>query len=529
MKKFLAIILLVTTIVTLGVLSGCEQSKVDPTDDNYRVFYQVFVGSFSDSNDDGIGDLRGLINRMDYLNDGDITNGQSLGVQGLWLSPIFPSPTYHKYDTYNYYDVDSLFGTLDDLKELIALCHERNVKIILDLVLNHTSTSHPNFAKFKTAQLNDSVDDPYYDYYTYKNYRDDLIGNNAKHIVPGSTNIYYEGNFDSGMPELNYDNPQVRQDMLDVAKFYLDMGIDGFRFDAVKYIYYGDTAKSVDFWKWYMEELTKIKSDVYCVGECWSAEGETLQYVEALNCFNFQIGDAEGYISRAAKSQQEDVGTFANYVSSYQNKILSANANGMPISFLTNHDQDRSAGFLNLSNGQAFMAANLMLLAPGSPFIYYGEEIGMKGARGGANTDANRRLAMLWGDDDTVRNPFGATYESKYQINGTVASHLEDENSLLNRYRQLIELRVKYPQIARGSYKPLTTSNGCVAGFIVTYNGETTVIMHNSALESVTVDLSKAIADNGLSFKKILETVGNASSFSNGSLTIGAQTSVIIR
>ena len=139
---------------------------VDPVNDNYRTFYQVFVGSFSDSNNDGIGDLRGVINRLDYLNDGNILSGKSLGVQGIWLSPIFSSPSYHKYDASDYYSVDWRFGTEEDLKELIAKCEERNIKLILDLVINHTSSQHPWFQQFKEARLGGDTENPYYDFYS---------------------------------------------------------------------------------------------------------------------------------------------------------------------------------------------------------------------------------------------------------------------------------------------------------------------------------------------------------------------------
>ena len=152
MKKILSLILAVVLVFSL---TSCEilkkEPQVDPTADNYRVFYQIFVGSFSDSNGDGIGDLRGIINRLDYLNDGDINSGDDLGVQGIWLSPIFSSPSYHKYDVSNYYKIDWRFGTEEDLKELIEKCHERNVKVILDLVINHTAKNNEWFTKFVEA------------------------------------------------------------------------------------------------------------------------------------------------------------------------------------------------------------------------------------------------------------------------------------------------------------------------------------------------------------------------------------------
>ena len=237
--------------IVFGILAACGlltpyEKTVDPIDDNYRTFYQIFVGSFSDSDGDGIGDLRGIINRIDYLNDGDINGGDDLGVQGLWLSPIFSSPTYHKYDANDYYTVDPRFGTEEDLKELIRLCDERNVKIILDLVLNHTSTGNSWFLNFRTARRNGDSSNKYYNYYTCVTASEKVGGRSYQSLT--GTNYYYECNFSSGMPELNYDNPAVRDEMLNVAKYYIDLGIDGFRFDAIKYIYYGDTKASAEFW-----------------------------------------------------------------------------------------------------------------------------------------------------------------------------------------------------------------------------------------------------------------------------------------
>lgn len=176
---------------------------------NERLYYQIFVGSFSDSNGDGVGDLRGLINRFDYLNDGDLNSGKSLGIEGIWLNPIFASPTYHKYDATDYYAIDPKFGTEADLRELIELCHSRNVQIILDLVINHTSKQHPWFTQFQNAHKNGDTTSPYYDYYTYVT---EKTGGRAFYSIPG-TSEYYEGNFSSDMPELNFDNPAVRQEM----------------------------------------------------------------------------------------------------------------------------------------------------------------------------------------------------------------------------------------------------------------------------------------------------------------------------
>lgn len=486
---------------------------------NNRLFYHIFVGSFSDSNGDGIGDLRGIINRFDYLNDGMENSGVSLGVEGIWLSPIFLSPSYHKYDTTDYYVIDPQFGTMEDLNELIDLCHARGVKIILDLVINHTARNHQWFQSFSAAQKDGIENDMYYDFYSWA---EESTPGAAWYKVSG-TSRYYEGNFSSEMPELNFDNETVRQAIVDVAKYYLDLGVDGFRFDAAKYIYYGNEGRNAEFWKWFMAELRNIKPDIYTVAEVWDSDGVTYPYFASTNCFNFTMAQTNGRIAEAAKAG--DVNVFTSYVSNYISDIQAQNPDAMPVTFIANHDTDRAAGFLTVSSGQAMVAANLSILMPGSTFVYYGEEIGMKGSRGGANTDANRRLAMNWGDGDTVKDPIGADYTSG-QTNGTVADQLPDGNSLYNHYKKLIQLRKANPEIANGSYTPLQLE-GKVGGYIATYNGSSVVVIHNTTQETVQIDLA-AVTD--LELTVIAGFAGvNGAVLEGTVLTLDGQTSVILK
>lgn len=494
----------------------------DPVDDNFRTFYQIFVGSFSDSNNDGIGDLRGVINRLDYLNDGNILSGESLGIQGIWLSPIFSSPSYHKYDASDYYSVDWRFGTEEDLKELIEKCHQRNIKLILDLVINHTSSQHPWFLQFKEARASGNTEDPYYDFYSCVTTAEKQNGVTYQKIA--GVDAWFECNFSGEMPELNYDNPEVRQAMVDLAKYYLDLGVDGFRFDAVKYIYFGDTPRSVEFWNWYMEQLKAMKPDIYCVGECWSGETEILEYYSAMNCFNFAMAQAEGVVASAAKGFS--MSNYTNYMASFQQKVLEKNPEGMVMGFLSNHDMDRIAGAFILENNMR-MAANLYLLAPGSPMMYYGEEIGIRGSRGGESTDANRRLAMLWGDGDLIRDPVGTTYPAANQITTTVADQLADEGSLYHYYCRLIAIRHKYPAIARGIYTAVKSSEKNFGGFRIDHDGEVIGLFHNNGAEAVSYDLSKL---EGCSFTEICDYIGMADATLEGTvLTLGPQTSVIVK
>ena len=486
---------------------------------NARVYYQIFVGSFSDSNGDGLGDLRGIINRFDYLNDGDPNSGMSLGIEGIWLSPIFTSPTYHKYDCNDYYEIDPKFGTMEDLKELVDLCHGRGVQIILDLVVNHTSTRHVWFQKFLTAHQNYDESDPYYDFYTWGT--GSQPGRSFHKL--GNISHFYEGNFSNEMPELNYDNPNVRQAMVDVAKFYLDLGVDGFRFDAAKYIYYGEAERNTDFWDWYMAQLRSIKPDVYSVAEVWDGDGVTIPYNSSTNCFNFTMSQVGGQIAQTAANG--DPGVMARYIESYLQQIRAQRSDAMLCSFIANHDMDRTAGFLPISNGRAFVGANLNILTPGSPFIYYGEEIGLRGSRGGANTDANRRLAMLWGDGDTVKDPIGADYDSAGR-NGTVADQLPNGKSLYNHYKKLIAIRQANPEIAYGEFKALELDGTKAGGFLSTWQGKTVCVLHNTSTDEAKIDLSQI---PGFHFESFT-AVGLGSAKIEGTiLTLDGQTSVVLR
>lgn len=495
----------------------------DTADDNL-VFYEIFVGSFSDSDGDGIGDLRGIISRMDYLNDGDPASGRSLGVEGIWLTPIFSSPSYHKYDVTDYYTIDPSFGTLADLQELIALCHARGVKLILDFPINHTGDRNSWYKKFLNGHLMHNPDHPFYDFYSWL--PADAQVPSGRHFarVPGRQ-LLVEANFSDNMPEPDFDSEAVRQAYLDIALYYLDLGVDGFRFDAAKYIYLGDTAGNLAFWSWYAGELRKAKPDIYLVAEVWDSDGITNQYAQVMNCFNFTTSQADGLISQTA--QGGDVGRYVNYLAKHQAELKAVRPEALNVPFIANHDTDRAAGYLPVSNGRMQMAANLYLLAPGSPFIYYGEEIGLKGARGGASSDANRRLAMRWGDGDTVRDPAGTTYDPAKQTSGTVESMTAQSFSIYTYYKKLLMIRKANPEIARGDITPLLFSGSKAGGFVSTWQGSSVAVLHNPTGSDVTLDLSQATE---LAFTGISAAIGMGTASLDGTLlTLEAQTSVVLR
>ena len=475
-------------LLSLALLCGCcAAGEGLDAENNHRVFYEIFVGSFSDSDGDGTGDLRGIINRMDYLNDGDPASGKSLGIEGIWLTPIFLSPSYHKYDVSDYYRIDPAFGTLDDLKELAALCHERDVKLILDLPLNHTGAQNSWFRYFRNTHLNGNSSNIYYDFYTWLN-PDDPVPSGRRFRRLYQPDLLVEANFSDDMPELNFDSPYVRQAVLNVAAYWMEQGVDGFRFDAAKYPYFGDHSTNADFWAWYMAELKKINPDVYTVAEVWDGDGIISRYLGAFNCFHFSTSQADGVIAETAKGG--DVNKYAQALQSYLQSIHAVNPDAMNIPFIANHDTDRASGYLTVASGRMQAAAALYILTPGSPFIYYGEEIGLRGSRGGANTDANRRLAMLWGDGDTVKDPEGSTYDKQTPYS---VKDLENmSGSVLQYYRKLMAIRKANPEIARGDFTALSFPETKLGGYLCAWNGSTAGVFHNTTDRLLSVDLAAA-------------------------------------
>ena len=503
-----------------AVIDDVDMSRMSDVGQN-RVFYEIFVGSFSDSNGDGIGDLRGILNRLNYLNDGDPVSGASLGVQGIWLTPVYESPSYHKYDVTDYYTIDPSFGTMEDLEALIAACHERDMLIILDLPINHTGKQNRMFQNFSNAHLLHNPGNIYYDMFSWVKDGEIPAGRHFTKIQ--GTKDLYESNFSDDMPELNFDNEKARAYALDVAKFYLEKGVDGFRFDAAKYIYYGDHGASADFWMWYTSELRAVKPDIYLVGEVWDGDSTTQKYMGSINCFDFTVSQAEGLIAQTAKAG--DVNRFTAYVEEYLNAIHAVCDDALYIPFIANHDTDRAAGYLSMSNGQAKVAANLLLLSPGSPYIYYGEEIGLRGSRGGANTDANRRMAMQWGDGDTVKDPVGTTYTSVSPY--AVTDLIGNGDSLYTHYKRLIMIRNANPEIALGTYKALALDGTKAGGFVCEYEGRRVAVIHNTAGRTVKLPLGDITELTGMILTDFIGV--EDAKIEDGILVLGAQTSAILR
>lgn len=489
------------------------------------VYYEIFVGGFSDSDGDGMGDLMGIVNRLDYLNDGDPLSGKSLGIEGIWLMPIMKAGSYHKYDVIDYYKIDKDYGTMEDFEQLITSCNERGIDVIIDLVLNHTSDYNPWFLELKNAIKQGDMNSKYIDWYCITT--DATKGWHKLAQDPNGIQYYYEGSFSPSMPELNADNPQVLEEMENIAKFWLEKNVKGFRLDAIKHVYENDDPKNIEFLQWFKETCKKYNEDVFLVGENWSGNSSIYEYYKAIDCFDFGMAGSGGKPALTVNGTH-NMNEYITYICNYKNNVEQSNPEAVLKPFMSNHDMDRCAGYLPVNEGKMQMAANMYILTSGTPFIYYGEEIGMLGSKGLAKTDANRRLAMLWGDSDTIQDPAGTTFDPDRQKNGTVREQIKDKNSLFTYYKKLIALRRANPEITVGDYTPLTFDGYTqFGGFLAQYQGITKGVFHNISEKTITIDLSKYTE---ISFNELCGFIGQGSAKLKGTvLTLDSMTTVIIK
>jgi alpha-amylase len=428
---------------------------------NDAVFYEVFVRSFQDSDGDGIGDLQGLIDRLDYLNDGDPTTTDDLGVTGIWLMPVAQSPSYHGYDTTDYTTVEGDYGSNEDFRRLIEEAHRRGIKVVVDLVLNHTSTEHPWFVDAASGPEAEKRD-----WYIWSPSDD---GSRAPWSGGGPVwhrlgDEHYFAMFWEGMPDLNYRNPEVTAEMQNVARFWLEeMGVDGFRLDAVRHLVeegtrYSGAPATHQWLAGFDDFLDSVDPQALTVGEVWDTTAQAAPYVQGDEVdlvFEFDLAEA------IVKSVQQ-----GKPVRSSQQvaELLAAYPPGQVATFLSNHDQPRVATTLFKDPEGNKMAGLTLLTLPGVPFIYYGEEIGMTGNK----PDEKIRTPMQWSDAANAGftsgqpwQPLNADFE---QLN--VAAQQADPASQLSFYRQLIHLRNDHPALLRGGFIPVESSCESTLAFL---------------------------------------------------------------
>ncbi|MBQ9332992.1 MAG: alpha amylase [Lachnospiraceae bacterium] len=460
-------------------------------DDNYRNYYEIFVGSFCDSDDDGIGDLRGIESKLDYISD--------LGCNGIWLTPVMAAPSYHKYDTTDYYMIDPAFGTNEDFKSLADACHERGIRLIIDLVINHSSNEHPWFKEacdyLRTLPEGGEPDPgvcPTVDYYHFS--REKL---NASYSEVSGSDWYYEAVFYYTQPDLNLHNEAVVDELEKVAAYWIGLGCDGFRMDAA--MHYDDEVSSynTDFLHDYYEYCRTLDPDFYMVSEVWASEKTIADYYASgtPSFFNFDAADAEGKLIRAGRGKLT-AEKFVEACADYEKTYGAANPDFIDAPFITNHDMGRVANALQSKPADMKMTAGLLLSMSGSPFIYYGEEIGLKSK---GNADENKRLHMNWdgtvytgagADSGVCRDPQGADTDIEQSF-PSVEDQERDPDSILSYYKKALAIRNAYPEIARGRIGIIDElTDGHIAVMTKTWNDEKIAIVYNTGEESATVDIS---------------------------------------
>ncbi len=483
--------------------SACVPATTPASEDwNQRTWYEVFVRSFADGDGDGIGDLRGLTAKLDYLNDGDPATTGDLGVGGLWLMPVAQSPSYHGYDVIDYRTVEADYGTNEDFKAFVAAAHERGIDVIVDLVMNHTSSEHP---WFEDARTPGSAHD---DWYVWATENPAWLGPDGRVAWHKLDDRWFYGVFWEGMPDLNLRNPAVTAELEDVARFWLtEMGVDGFRLDAAKHLVEDgkvqtNTPETLEWLAGFNAATEAAKPGSLLVGEVWDPPSVAGRYVPGSVDMTFNFGLATG-IRLALQN-----GRAAPLATALGDAITQWPVN-QQASFLTNHDQDRIMSQLNGDAASARLAAFLLLTAPGVPFVYYGEEIGMRGRK----PDERIRTPMQWSADGpsggfSTAEAWQALQDDWATVN--VAAQDKDPDSLLTAYRDLIRLRTANAALREGATTVLDGGAEPVIGWLRTTADQVLLIVVNVGDEPV-ADYGLSLAEGPLcggATARLLGTIG---------------------
>lgn len=454
MKKITVLMLLIF-VMTSTVSSQWYREKT---------FYQIFPRSFYDTDNDGIGDIRGIISKLDYI--------KSLGVGGIWLNPTFPSPSYHGYDITDYYNVNPQLGTIEDMKKLIEEAKKRDIRILLDLVINHTSSEIEWFKKSEQR-------DPFYeDWYVWTTKIPQVEGKygwskpwskgNSPWEVWSYSRIrkeYYYSAFWSGMPDLNLRNPNVVNEIYKIARYWLEMGIGGFRLDAVRYLIetgpaegQADTEETILFLKNFNQFCKKVNPESFNIGEVWTANEIVYKYKDALDgCFDFELRE----VLATSVSYGPKVGRFYEHIQ--RMKKITGNINNWKFfyPFSSNHDVTRVHNLIfrrpdNFERLKLFYT--LLFTLPGNPFIYYGDEIGMINSpylRG----DMAYRDPMVWENEPKVGFTKGIPWTQVNQDPIINLSHQrKDKNSVFNHILKLSAIRNENKIFINGNVRLLSNT-----------------------------------------------------------------------
>ena len=487
----------------LPALAACAllAAQTDPASDKPSrwwldaVFYEVFVRSFADSTEgplasDGVGDLRGLAARLDLLNDNDPTTTHDLGVTALWLMPVAQSPSYHGYDVVDYGRVDDEYGTREDFLALIDAAHARGMRVIVDMVINHTSSAHPWFVESidpgsaRHAWYRWEASPARDERWSSPVWHDRWRARNGKHAF---------GLFWEHMPDLNLDSPEAARAITNASIAWLtDFRADGLRIDAAKHLIergaaVENTPETIAWLERYRGAIRDAAPDAFVVGEVWSPSAEIAPYLrgglDSAFCFDLAEGILASVRGREGASLRAALA-----------RALQADPEGRMAVFLSNHDQTRAMTRLDHDPLGARLAAEIMLTLPGVPFLYYGEELGVAGDK----PDPDLRLPMPWTEGpepDGGIEPFSrarAWREGDSRARPW-ASQTGDETSLLSAYRLAIRRRLESPALRRGSCQLLRPADPALVAFLREHPEERVLVVINLGDEAVEGDASWAV------------------------------------
>lgn len=503
------------------------------------VIYQIYPRSFKDSNQDGIGDLQGIIQKLDYL--------KELGIEAIWLSPVCKSPQDDNgYDISDYQDIDPMFGSMKDMEELIEEGKKRGIRIILDLVLNHSSDEHPWFVEAKK-----SVDNPYHGYYVWRDGVEGLPPNDMRATFGGSAwewvpelKQYYFHQFSPKQPDLNWDNEKVREEIYEMIQWWMDKGIGGFRLDVIDQI-----AKEPDLkitangpkLHDYIKELSKNtfqKADLVTVGEAWGADIERAKRYsnpdrsEFSMVFQFEhivLDQQEG--KEKWDLEELDFIKLKKIFAKWQKNLYGSGWNSL---FWNNHDLPRIVS--RWGNDKEYRVESAKMLASilhgmqGTPYIYQGEELGMTNVnwedidsyrdietlniykerleKGYSKEEImksihakgrdNARTPMQWSSEKNGGFSDGIPWikinENYHSIHAE--DQLRDPNSIFHYYRQLIQIRKDYPIIVNGEFELLLEEDKDLFCYTRKGEGEVLLVIANFYGEEIDVPILKEWKDS---------------------------------
>lgn len=475
----------------------------------HGVIYHIYPRSFMDSNGDGIGDLHGIMSKLDYLSD--------LGVDGIWLSPVYLSPMVDfGYDVSDYRSIDPVFGTMEDFKMLIDKAHNLGIRIICDMILNHTSDKHPWFLESKASK-----DSSKRDWYIWKDASNGGLPNNWKTAVGGSawefdetTSQYYCHSFFKEQPDLNWRNPALSEVFFKELKFWLDLGVDGFRLDVINFIVKDKKFRNnpyffgIPFFQRHLFTRNRPKSHKI-VGELRKLVNQYDNRVIVGEIYTLPPGNSKIAASYLANGNGMHMAfdfslifrhwNARRYYECIQNMYAYIPEKSWPCNVLSNHDLFRSIDrfpWRRNKTEKAKVAAALLLTLKGTPFIYYGEETGMRNARikyRDIQDPLGKRFWPFFSGRDKARTPMqwnsgknaGFTAGSPWlpvnadSLKRNVENQDKDKKSILNFYRILIKIRKSHPALRQGRWVPLIAGQNGILAYARIYNDQRIVVILN--------------------------------------------------